>query len=63
MPVIGHSGVRTAKFPVPARVKSLILSERVGTMVLALESERRPEEILILEGGGPMFSTPPPWLA
>lgn len=62
MPVIGHSGVRTAKSPVPARVKSLILSERVGTMVLTLESERQPEEIRILEGGGPMFITPPPWL-
>jgi hypothetical protein len=31
-----HSGVGTAKSPVSARVKSLILNGRVGTMVLAL---------------------------
>jgi hypothetical protein len=42
---IGHAAVGTAKFRGLARVKRLILHERVGTMVPTLGSEHRPLEI------------------
>jgi hypothetical protein len=49
---VGHSGANTAKFPVSAKVKSLILDERVATTVLTL-GKHLPlaEEILALQGG------------